>query len=407
MIKTLRRKFIAIAMCSVVVVLGVIMGVINLTNYCEISRRADERLDILEENHGAFPVTGDALAGKPPPRRDLSPEVPHETRFFTVILRVDETVVSVNTGRIAAVDTATAADYAVSLYAADKMDGFLGDYKYRATPSGGGVMYIFLDCGRELDTFRSFLLTSCLVALLGMLLVFILVVFFSRLAVRPVAESYEKQKRFITDASHEIKTPLAIIDANAEVLELEHGESDWTKSIQHQIRRLNALTEKLVFLSRMDEDGAKLHMAFFSLSDAVLETAQPFEALVAAQGKRLCLEVEADVSYEGDEALIRQLLSLLLDNALKYSDRSGAITLRLRTAGRHRELTLSNTTAEMEQGRLDILFERFYRRDASRSAQTGGHGIGLSAAKSIVTAHGGKICARSDDGKTIVFTVLL
>lgn len=407
MIKTLRRKFIAITMCSVVVVLSIIMGIVNIVNYYDINQHADERLDILAENDGAFPKPDDIRHGKKPPSPNMSPEVPFETRFFTVILRADQAVISVNTGRIAAVSTQTATEYAVKLNTDGKTNGFLENYKYRAVPIGDGMMYIFLDCGRELSTFYSFLLTSCLVALLGILSVLVLVVFFSKLAIKPVAQSYEKQKRFITDASHEIRTPLTIIDANTEVLEMETGENEWTKSIKNQIKRLSSLTEKLVFLSRMDEENTALKMTDFSLSDAILETVQPFEAVAAAQGKKLLLEIEEQVSYHGEEALLRQLFSLLLDNAIKYSQENGQISLCLKTLGKNKEITVSNTTSLIEQGKLDVLFERFYRRDSSRNTKTGGHGIGLSVAKSIVTAHKGKISARSEDGKSIIFTITL
>ncbi len=276
MIQKLRRKFIAITMCSVIVVLGVIMGVVNFVNYQDINRRADERLNILAENDGVFPKPDDFPHGKEPPPRDMSPEAPFDTRYFTVLLRDTQAVVSVNTGRIAAVSTEAAASYAVELNQAGKTEGFLESYKYRAVPMDDGLLYIFLDCGRELSTFTSFLLTSCLVAIVGIFAVFVLVVFFSKRSIKPIAESYEKQKRFITDASHEIKTPLTIIDASTEVLELETGENEWTKSIKHQIKRLTALTEKLVLLSRMEETGTSFQMTDFSLSDAVTETAQPF-----------------------------------------------------------------------------------------------------------------------------------
>lgn len=408
MIKTLRRKFIAITMCSVVAVLGIIMGIINIANFYDINSHANELLGVLSENDGSFPKPDDLPHGKtPPPFREMSPEAPFETRYFTVVMRADKAVASVNTGRIAAISTETAAEYATELNSAGKTSGFLDSYKYLAIPFKDGIMYIFLDCGRELSTFYSFLLTSCLVSVFGILAVFILVVFFSKLAIRPVVESYEKQKRFITDASHEIKTPLTIIDAGTEVIEMETGENQWTLSIKNQVKRLSSLTEKLVFLSRMDEEGVSLQLTDFSLSDAALETAQPFETVAEAQGKALRLEIEGQVSFHGEEALIRQLLSLLLDNAMKYSDESGQISLCLKKAGKGIEIAVANTTHQIERGKLDILFERFYRPDSSRSSQTGGHGIGLSVAKSIVTAHKGKISARSDDGKSIVVTAFL
>jgi signal transduction histidine kinase len=224
---------------------------------------------------------------------------------------------------------------------------------------------------------------------------------------RPIAESYEKQRRFITDASHEIKTPLAIIEANTEVIEMDNGESEWTDSIRNQVKRLTGLTEKLVFLSRMEEEDNPLTMVDFSLSDAVSETAQSFEAVAAAQQKTLTSEIEPRITYHGDEASLRQCVSLLLDNAMKYSTENGAIRLTLSRSGKNITLTLWNSAQGLTPGKQDILFERFYRPDSSRSRQTGGSGIGLSVAQAIVLAHKGKINARSDDGVSILFTITL
>lgn len=407
MIKTLRRKFIVITMCSILFVLGGIIGMINLANYINVNKSADARLKVLVENQGSFPHQEEEFAGKKPLPRDMSPEAPFETRYFTVVIDSENTVISVDTGRIAAVSGEMAESYAAELYKKGKTNGFQGPYKYQAADFRGNTMYIFLDCGRELSAFYSYLAASILVSLAGILLVFALVLFFSKRAVKPVAESYEKQKRFITDASHEIKTPLTIIDASTEVLEMENGENEWTASIKSQVRRLTALTEKLVFLSRMDEENTKLQMTDFSLSDAIDETVQSFEAVAAAQGKTLRTTVESGVSYYGDESSIRQVVSLLLDNAMKYSDARGRISLDFRTVGKTREIVVWNTVAEIASGNLDILFERFYRSDVSRNSETGGNGIGLSVAKAIVTAHKGKIHAKSEDGKSVEFTVIL
>ncbi|MEE0732083.1 MAG: HAMP domain-containing sensor histidine kinase [Acutalibacteraceae bacterium] len=408
MLKRLRRKFIGITMCSIVLVLGSIIGIINLANYWNINNNADALLSVLAENDGVFPRVGDMEgSGQKPPPRDMSPEAPFNTRYFTVVLRLDGTVFSVDTGRIAAVSSEEAAEYAAQLYAQGKTGGFFENYKYQAHACNEGIMYIFLDCNEELETFYSFLFVSILASLIGILLVFALVLFFSKLAVRPVAESYEKQKQFITDASHEIKTPLTVIDANTEVLEMESGENEWTKSIKNQVKRLASLTEKLVFLSRMEEENAALQMADFSLSEAILQTAQPYEAIAEVQGKTLSLEIERNVSYYGNEASLRQLISLLLDNAMKYSNPGGSIAVQFRTAGKNKVLSVKNTVSHIQKGKLDMLFERFYRLDSSRSSQTGGYGIGLSVARAIVTAHKGKISAQSDDGRSILFTIVL
>ena len=261
MIKSLRRKFIAIAMCSLIGVLVLTVGFINTFSYIDVVNKADSRLSLIEGNNGTFPKNGQ------PPKDGgmrgggkMSPEAPFETRYFTVTIGESGNVTTVDTGKIAAITTSEASEYAAELYSKNSDSGFYGNYRYKSVPKSNGTLYIFLDCSRELSSFWSFLVISILISIAGILVVFALVLIFSKIAVKPFAESYEKQKRFITDASHEIKTPLTIIEANTEVLEMTGAESEWTQSIRNQIKRLSSLTQKLVFLARMDENQGKLEM---------------------------------------------------------------------------------------------------------------------------------------------------
>lgn len=405
MIKKLRHKFIAVAMCCIIVVLGAIIGIINTANYISINQQADERLNMIAENGGMFPKN-DFKEDKHIPH-DISPETPFEVRYFTVKLHNDGTIVYINTGRIAAVSTSTAAEYAEQLFDSEQENGFIGDYKYTCVNIADDIMYIFLDCRRELSTFYSFLFASVAVSVAGIVLVFVLVLIFSKIALKPVAESYEKQKRFITDAGHEIKTPLTIIDANTEVLEIINGESEWSKSIKNQVKRLSSLTEKLVLLSKMDEGETVFQMSEFSISDAVENTAQAFVAVAESKGKIFQINIQENINYCGNEMLICQLVSILLDNAMKYSNENGRIEISLKSNGKNKTLTVYNTTNSIQTGKLNFLFERFYRTDTSRNSETGGHGIGLSVAEAIVNTHKGKITAFSGDGKSISVTAVL
>ena len=432
MIKSLRKKFIAIAMCSVFFVLAGIVGTINVINFANVNNTANSRLAYISENGGELQMVklhgNENFDGTAPPNeeqppeldkeqmtkdfkekfKNLSAETPFDTRYFTATVDGSGTVVAVNTGNIAAVTEEEAQNYAEELAQKGKTGGFYGNgYKFTTLETDEGTMYIFLDCSREFSTFYSFLTASVMISLAGLALVFVLVVIFSKMAVKPVAESYEKQKQFITDAGHELKTPLTIIDANTEIIEMDYGESEWTESIKNQVKRLAELTQNLVFLSKMDEDSSKLNLADFSISDAVYDTAQSFEAVAKSNGKELEIEVEDNLSYCGDEYSIRRLVSLLLDNALKYSSDGSKIEIALSQSGKDRILTVKNSADSVEIGSLDKWFERFYRADASRNSKTGGSGIGLSTAKAIVEAHKGKIHAESKDGKTIVFTAIL
>ena len=457
MIKTLRKKFIAIAMLSTALVLFIIIGAINIANYINTNANLDARLDddgsapavpdnptetldasttgnILSPNDSSIPdgsaVPDDSIAhndstvsdGSTAPDDSMAPPVPDsgssfddqygkhginkETPFET------RNVSTIDTGKIASVSTSEASDYATSLYDKGKTKGFIDQYKYLSVPTTNTngddmVLYVFINCSKELMTIRTYALASIGISIIGLLVVFILVCFFSKTVTKPMAESYEKQKRFITDASHEIKTPLTIIDANTEVLEMMEGENEWTESIRKQIARLTALTEKLVFLSRMDEDSTRLEMLEFNISDAILDTAIPFETVAESKGKSLEISVAPDVNYTGNETNIRQMVSLLLDNAIKYSSENGSIRLNFSTNGKLKTLSVWNTVDEIETGKLDYLFERFYRIDKSRNSKTGGFGIGLSVVQAIVQAHNGKVSAKSKDGKSIEFTISL
>lgn len=500
MLKKLRRKFIAIAMLSVSIVLIAIVGTINIANYMSTNEALDARLKLIAGNGGTFPdlleqknmgvegnktdsINNGTSTRKEPPsgktdvqppedmnqadlkdnnlkdnnlkdnglkendlkRHGISPESQFDTRYFTVTINSNGEVENIDTSKIASVSSENAAQYAKKLWKSGKKgdgkNGFSESFKYMTVGEGGSTMYIFLSCQRELSTIRTYVLASVGISVFGLGVVFVMIYFFSGKILKPVSESYEKQKRFITDASHEIKTPLTIIDANTEVIEMMEGENEWTSSTRKQVARLTSLTEKLVFLSRMDEEATKLEMLEFSLSDAILDTAEPFKTVARTKGKKLTIDVTDKILYTGDEKTIRQLVSILLDNAMKYSGCSNAgfeksninktnlnkttqtqndcvttinqapeIEISLKPSGRNRIITVWNTvdeTANIKKGRQDMLFERFYRTDISHNSKTGGFGIGLSAAYAIVKAHKGKITAESKDGRSIKFTIVL
>ncbi len=493
MFKKLRLRFIGLTMLSLLLVLLVILGGINLVNYRNVVQQADAVLDILAENDGSFPAhfggiqpeatpsptpeqeasiplktlaAGDddaedddafdeddadydepedtdeddlqseddfrpgdpGMQPKPFPetdaesgnvstdwRRDrgtgLSVEAPYESRYFSVRLAEDGSVNYVDTVRIAAVDMDSAVEYAQQAIDTGKDRGFLDDYRFVVTESSAGdTLVIFLDCGRNLGTFRTFLFASIAMAAAGCLAVLLLVVLFSGRIVRPVAESYEKQKRFITDAGHEIKTPLAIIDADADVLEmdLEDENNEWLQDIRRQTKRLTELTNDLVYLSRMEEQQSSANLVDFPVSDLVSETAQGFQSRALQKEQSFTQSIQPMLTLHGDEKAIRQLTSILLDNAVKYTPEGGNIDLKLEQQGKNIVLTVYNDAASpVPKESMTKLFDRFYRTDPSRSSTTGGHGIGLSIAKAVVQAHKGKITASTADEKSLKITAIL
>lgn len=405
MIKKLRFKFILLSMAAVFLVLSLIIAGINVVNYRGVVREADALLDILSENRGSFPRgPGDGKGGKLPP--NMSQEVPYETRYFTVLLSSTGDLIQTDTSRIVTVEQSAAAELARAVLAEGRSRGFLGTFRYAVSAEGETTRILFLDCGRKLDAFRSFLFASIAISLLGYIVVLLLIAFFSDRIVRPIADSYEKQKRFITDAGHELKTPLTIISADVDVLAMDLGENEWLEDIRKQAQRLTALTNELVFLSRLEESDSPLSLVEFPFSEAVSEAASSFQALAQTQNKDFQCNIQPMLSLKGDERAIQQLVSILLDNALKYSPEGGSVRLRAEKQNKTLLLSVGNTTEEpLSKEQLPLLFERFYRTDPSRSAQTGGYGIGLSVAKAIAEAHSGKIQARTEDGSFLLITV--
>lgn len=408
MIDRLRKKLILAAMGSLLFVLFLIMSGISCLYYWKIVSDADNILNILAQNDGFFPGTISTSPnrwGKEEHRKHSS-ELPYETRYFFVLLDNGGSVEMVNTGKVVAIDTETAIEYAQSVWQSGNTHGFRGDYRYLCTNEQGESLILFVDCGRSLDGFRTLVVSSILVSMGGTILVFILLLFFSKKIVRPFSEMYEKQKRFITDAGHELKTPLTIIDADAEILTMDIGQNEWVDEICNQTRRLANLTNDLIFLSRMEET-TPTQMKVFSLSQLMQDTVQSFEGVAKTQGKEIHVNIQPALFLCGEEKSIQKLITILLDNALKYMPSPGAVTCGLVAHRNQLQLWVCNPTEGLTKEQTSRLFDRFYRTDDSRNSQTGGYGLGLSIAKAIVTAHKGKITASVSEEHTLTITVSL
>lgn len=407
MIRKLRTQLVVVCMLSLLLVIAVILGVVLATSYQGVVSDADRVLALLAENEGEFPVLKEDFDWEALGPRRQSQELGYEIRYFSVLLDETGAVVETDTGQIAAVDEETAVDYAVQILAQDTQAGFLKDYRYLISQEGTDTRVIFLDCGASMVAFRSTLFTSLWVAAVGLAAVLFLILLFSRRLVRPLILGYEKQKRFITDAGHEIKTPIAIIQADSEVLALESGENEWIQDIQHQIRRLSSLTNDLIYLSRMEEDQGRGKFLPLSLSQVVTETAQAFQTMAKSQNKSFTIDVQPALAMEGEEKALGQLVSVLLDNALKYAPEGGEIALALARQGKYFRLTVENTAQGITKELLENLFDRFYRGDVSRDSSQGGYGIGLSIARAVVQAHRGKISAAAKGEDKLLIAVLL
>ena len=422
MIRRLRKKFIAAAIVAVFLVLLVLIGAINALSYRGLVVDADGTLQILAENKGSFPRQMFREQDRPselqsPPnegnngpfgeRRGDSRELVYQSRFFTAWFS-DDKLSRINLDNLASLSEEEAAALAESVYAAGRAKGFADGYRYARAACDGETLLVFLNCQRELATFRDFLYASIGISLGGTLAVFLLLLLFSGRIVRPIAESYEKQKRFITDAGHELKTPITIIRADADVLESElDGENEWIADIRKQTGRLAELTEDLIFLSKMEEENPALRMEALSLSELVDETAQSFQSLALSKGKRFSASVAPNLQVRGDEKALGKLVSILLDNAMKYSTEGGTVELTLEKTGKNARLSVKNSTPPMEKGNADRLFERFAREDLSRNSESGGFGLGLAIAKAVTEAHKGMIRAESENGASLTVTAEL
>ncbi len=397
MLKKLRWKFIFLTTLISIIVMILIAFAINIINYNSIISYADEVLEILiNDNFGTNSET-------PPPHR-VPREFTFTTRFFIVQTNENNEIVYIDTKNISSISTEDAMTYTEEIYALGETGGTYKDFRYIKNEILTGYEYIFLDIEEDIIGFENYLLYSVLIVGIAIIFIFILACLLSKKAVSPIAESYEKQKRFITNVSHEFKTPLAIIKADCDVIEIDHGESEWTYSVKSQITRLNTLVEDLISLARFDEQKLSVPKTIFSLSDAVNNTLNDFTPAIKNAQLSFTSNISQSLNYCGDEVFIKKLLSILVENAIKYS--KGTLKVTLGVSRNRKVFVIENSCENVEIGNHNNWFERFYRADESRNGIKSGFGIGLSIAKSICDKHRAKINIDSRTGKEIKVTVV-
>lgn len=447
MIKKLRTKFIRIAMLSVALVLLALSLIVNAANFISTNRDLNQTLDMIYENQGTIPTkrTADteeanaqlpdtAAAGEEqlPPEEDHTPpeleekpdskpssqpdrprgpfnaETPYSTRYFYLRFDADGDLDSGNFSHIAAVTEDDADTYIKAALQHGAGYGFYtSGYKFRVVKEGENrYIAVFLDCYQELRAVRTLAVWSGVSFAVCLALVYVLVVLLSRRAIDPVVKASEQQKQFITDAGHELKTPITVIGTSLKVLEMEVGQQKWIDKARAQTEKLRELVQSLITLCKYDEETSPLHRKPFSISEAVTDTAGSFSDFAQSKGHTIRVTAAPALSYCGDEAAVRQLVSILLDNAIKYAAPETEIQVSLEQLKRGVKLTVTNVCEQVPEGDPDRLFDRFYRPDVSRTAATGGFGIGLSIAKSIAEAHRGQIRA-SVQGTVISFAAEL
>ena len=405
MLSKMRRRFIASAMAAMGAVTLVLLVAVNLWNYTITTDRLDDTIDSLMTT-GQEPYSGSSSFTLPDIFGSDSPETKYMTRYFAVVYDSDGDALRVFSDYIATVSAQQALYYASDALSTGHMQGYYGDYRYCVKSGAAASAVIFLNASPEQKSMKTLLTVSLMVAAASLLLGFALVAAFSKKAIAPYVRNMELQKQFITDAGHELKTPLTSISTSADVLKMENGDNEWVDNIQKQTVRMSKLVKNLVTLSRLDEGVPLPDMTEFSLSDAAWEAAEPFTMRAKAQGKSFSQSISPGLAMKGDMAAVQQLISILLDNAFKYSDENGEIRLSLYPQHKNNIIEVYNTCPPDSLGDIDRFFDRFYRADSSRKYD-GGTGIGLAIAKATAQALGGSINAETADGRSIVFKVIL
>ena len=383
MFKSLRKKFIATAVGSVAVVVAVLAITLNFINFNKLEERIDTTLLEASKSQALikiFTEDGDDLV------ITKNSSSPTDYNGFS-IAKVD------NIGRVIKAyrddsllpNQDALQDKVIEAIKVGKTSGFIGSYRFLKVESNVGNLILFLNCQRELDSFESFLKNSILISFVVIVSVLILVILVSKKVIAPIQETYIKQKQFITGASHELKTPLAIISSNADVLEMEHGDSKWTNNIHNQVERLSSLVNSLVVFSRMEEKDS-VERAQFNLTEALKSRIEDFNELANFQKKYIAIDIDSGLNYYGEKDSIVQLMDILLENAIKYAPEDSDILVCLKKNRKNAILKVSNK-ADVKKGDLSKVFDRFYRLDESRNSTIKGYGIGLSMAQLIAEKH--------------------
>jgi len=412
MIYRLQKKFILICTLSVLSVIALMFCVILILNISSMNRNMDMLADRVFEGGGRFPgfMQEKPRPDKMPKRNErdfefITPETPFSTRHFTVFFDKQGNVARTNTEAIYSITEDTAVEYAEMVIYDGEERGWLSNYRYKVFSMEMGKGVVFVDGSMSRSSLMQSMTIAGLVLLGCAALVLLLIILLSKRVVKPIAESYEKQKQFITDANHELKTPLTLILANLDIAESELGKNEWLDDIRSEGLRMTELVNQLVALSRMDEDAHSLNITEVTLGKLVADTVSEFEPLAKERGKFLNASIDKDITCFGDEALLHRLVGILMDNAIKYCDQDGEISVNLRR-GRKIILTVENTYTAVCELELIRLFDRFYRADKTRKF-TGGYGVGLSMAKAIVEKHKGEIIAYQKDISHVGFKVIL
>lgn len=412
MIRTLQKKFIFAAMLAITLLLLSMLGSLNVINAILNRRQTDDLLEQLTMAEMA-PVPHKTPSKKEREelfRQPMSANVRMSAVYFVVSVNADGEIFRTDVSRIADVDEEQAKILTEKVMASGKKEGRMGEFRYRSrsAPEGKETVWVFLSTAVQTMSALRLLVLSALIGAVCWLLMLLFVRILSGRAIRPIAANIERQKRFVTDAGHEIKTPLAIIMANTEAMELHGGETKWSRNIRDQAIRLNGLMQNLLTLSKIDESNLAETKAELSFSALAADGAEMFREAMELKELHFESRIQPDLTLCANKDLMGRLISILLDNAVKYAPKGGKVVLELfRNEKGNAQLVVANDCENVPDCAPEKLFDRFYRADLARTQKNGGYGIGLSAAQSIVEVHGGTITAAYPDEHTVAFFVFL
>ena len=406
MTKTLKRRFIVFTMLAVTCLLVFLVLAINGLNWVLQERQSDAVLETLMDADGQFP---DMDFSRPPSFfQPLDMDRMRASRFFIVHCDPDGNVVDVNVDQIYSIDRLAAEVHAARALDTGKNTGRLGRYKFAIKLWDDNPVIFFIDISEQTENFCMVLFASGLIAVLCWLLLLIIVFLLSGRMIRPVIEGIEKQKQFITNAGHEMKTPLAIIQSNNDTMALIHGENKYNVNIGNQTKRLNVLMTNLLTLAKLDEE-IPLATEPVNISDIAWELIPIYMENAQRQNLQFLSQIQENIIIQSNKDSIRQLLTSLLDNALKYTSDNGSIRVSLTKNGTSVQFIEENTCDPTLEPDPERLFERFYRGDSARTQtkEATGYGIGLSAARAICENFGGTLKAEYPTAESIRFTAKL
>lgn len=396
MLKKLKLKFLLLSSATLLIFILITISTINLLTYNNIIRESDKVIEVIsfskDFSHMPNNKPNDNLNDDKFNPDKMNGNPLDENSFFIIVLDINNNIINIDTSRDSSITNDDVTNYKDLAFSKEKDRGFINNYRFIIFNNNNVKKLIFLDCDKKLNLFFDFLLISCTIALSIFIITVFVFYLLSERIIRPFAINYEKQKRFITDASHEIKTPLTIISTNIDILEMEYGSNECTADIHYQISNLKDLTNKLVFLSKSEENHESLNMIEMPISDITLEVVSSFKNYISSENKKLIINIQPLLTLKCNDNSIRQLVSVLLDNAVKYSPNNSEIIFDCYKQNHNIVISVANESLhKISEDKIKNLFDRFYRPDSSRNSNTGGHGIGLSIAKAITTAHNGKI----------------